>query len=409
MFYFRRGIQMEEDSQNLISEELNEGESVETTDSKSETISQSEDEVIDSLSTSSKKGKRLILGIVSGLIVVIVIAFGIYSFLNHPLRLFELAIADQDLDQAELIYNESIKGNLDYEPEIEEEALGQIELIQTKYINEEISYDEALTFLIFYEGIDVVRTDAIKVKSHLKTIKVSRDYYQSALEALEKDNLGDAITYFLKVDSEDEVNYKEARSQINELKEPYLAKILSEVETLAASNEYHAAVTKLDNALKLFPNENTLSDKKTEIDSLLVAYEEAEEKKKIETYKAEQKLTVTKAYSEDSFIYNLGYAIVKNHTNEVVKNFMVGILMFDDYGYPVNNTYTIYGEENLLRGESDTPNIQPGATFGSNYYWYIEDNATKIKACVIEAEFYDGTTWTNPYFEYWYEAEKDRY
>ena len=400
---------MEKDSENLISEEANEGENVETPNSKLDDVSQSEDEVTNELSMSSKKGKTLILGIIGGLIIVSTIAFGVYSFLNHPLRLFDLAITNEDLEQADLIYNESIKGNLDYEPQIKEEALAQLEVIQTNYLNQEISYDEAQIFLNFYEGIDVVKTDAIKVKTYLKEIKISRNYYQSALEALEKDNLGDAITYFLKVVPEDEVNYKEACSQINALKEPYLSNVLSEVEELATSEEYHAAVTKLENALKLFPGEKTLTDKKTEMKSMLAAYEEAQENKKIETYKTEQKLTVTNAYSEDSYIYNYGYAIVKNNTDQGVKNFVVGILMFDDYGYPVNNTYTVYGEGNLLRGESDTPNIQPGASFGSNYYWYIEGNATKIKACVIEAKFYDGTTWSNPYFQYWYEAEKDRY
>ena len=401
---------MEKDSENLISEEANEGENVETPDSKLDDVSQSEDEVIDPLSTSSKKGKTLILGIIGGLIIVSTIAFGVYSFLNHPLRLFDLAITNEDLEQADLIYNESIKGNLDYEPQIKEEALAQLEVIQTNYLNQEISYDEAQIFLNFYEGIDVVKTDAIKVKTYLKEIKISRNYYQSALEALEKDNLGDAITYFLKVVPEDEVNYKEARSQINALKEPYLSNVLSEVEELATCEEYQSAVTKLENALKLFPGEKTLTDKKTEMKSLLAAYEEAQENKKIETYKTEQKLTVTNAYSEDSNIYNYAYVIVKNNTNQVVKNFIVGILMFDSNGYPVNNQHIyLYGNGNLKKGEADTPNIQPGATFGSDIYWYIEDNATKIKACVIEAEFYDGTTWTNPYFQYWYEAEKDRY
>ena len=71
---------MEKDSENLISEEANEGENVETPDSKLDDVSQSEDEVIDPLSTSSKKGKTLILGIIGGLIIVSAILLGFILF-----------------------------------------------------------------------------------------------------------------------------------------------------------------------------------------------------------------------------------------------------------------------------------------------------------------------------------------
>lgn len=109
---------------------------------------------------------------------------------------------------------------------------------------------------------------------------------------------------------------------------------------------------------------------------------------------------------EESFIYNDGYVVVKNMSDKVVKNFSVGILMFDKNGYPINDKYS---NTNSKVGKSDTPNIQPNGVFGRNHYWYIDGEAYKIKACVIEAEFYDGTTWYNEYYDLLLEKEKNKY
>ena len=78
--------------------------------------------------------------------------------------------------------------------------------------------------------------------------------------------------------------------------------------------------------------------------------------------------------------------------------------MLDSSGYPVNNSYSFdnfQGYKNVHGGKADSANIQPGKTFGEGYYWLIEGSCDKILACVVSAEFYDGTTWENPYLEQW--------
>ncbi len=368
------------------------------------------EKVSNSLSNRFKKINKKAIWITGTAISFAAAALIAFSVLNHPLRRFDSALKRQDSEQVVSIYNDSIKGHLDYESKIEEEALAFITLIKEEYLNHKMSYQESKSALYPYEKIEVVKTEATDTIDLINNIESSRNFYIAATESMEEGDTLQAIKYFLDVLPEDEENYQSAQSQIETLKPVYIETVLSEVETFVKSKEYDSAISQLQKSLDLFPKDQKLSTKEAEIEALLSEQKEEEEKKKIETLKSEQKLTVTNAYSEDDYIYNDGYVIVKNNTNEVVKNYTVGILMFDDYGYPVNNTYkNLYGDGNLLKGDADTPNIQPGASFGSNYYWYIEGEATQIKACVIKAEFYDGTTWINPYFEYWYEAERDRY
>lgn len=87
----------------------------------------------------------------------------------------------------------------------------------------------------------------------------------------------------------------------------------------------------------------------------------------------------------------------------------MGMLLFDDNGYPVDVEYSFQGEGNLMRGNSLSATVLAGQSNGENSYWDIPDRATRIKACVISATFMDGTTWSNDYFDSWFLAEKDRY
>ena len=56
-------------------------------------------------------------------------------------------------------------------------------------------------------------------------------------------------------------------------------------------------------------------------------------------------------------------------------------------------------------------NIQPGMTYGSDSGWRISDDDTpeakQFLACVKEVEYYDGSKWVNPYYDYWVEEYKE--
>lgn len=168
----------------------------------------------------------------------------------------------------------------------------------------------------------------------------------------------------------------------------------------------------ISEALGVLKNDADLIAKKTFCETKKTEKEESDKKAKLEELKNNQKVTVQSALAYDdgySFVFRKATVVVRNNTNQVLKDYTVGILMFDNNGYPIEVRYSFQGDENLFRGRGQSANVQPGGTYGSNQYWDIEDNATKIKACVIRAEFYDGSTWENEYFNYWLEDNKGRY
>ena len=71
--------------------------------------------------------------------------------------------------------------------------------------------------------------------------------------------------------------------------------------------------------------------------------------------------------------------------------------------------YTDSDVENTNRCGTGSINLQPGSTWGYRYSWNIAESATKVKACIKTAEFYDDEKWTNPYYEHWLKTEKDRF
>jgi len=79
--------------------------------------------------------------------------------------------------------------------------------------------------------------------------------------------------------------------------------------------------------------------------------------------------------------------------------------MYDQNGYPLKSGI-LAGETELVKGDAESVNIQPGQSFGSNSAWNLDTNygtVKKISACVLDVEYYDGSTWTNDYYSYWQE------
>lgn len=122
-----------------------------------------------------------------------------------------------------------------------------------------------------------------------------------------------------------------------------------------------------------------------------------------------QKVFVVSATAYDD-ISRKARILVKNNAEQVLKEFTVKILLFDNNGYPVkSDKFAMVG--NLYSGLATAANIQPGSTSGNDRYWNIDVGVagTKIKACIYTAQFSDGTSWTNPNYQSWLERERDQY
>lgn len=131
----------------------------------------------------------------------------------------------------------------------------------------------------------------------------------------------------------------------------------------------------------------------------------------VETLKAEQKLTVEKTQiivqdkQYKSLYPDLISAVVKNNTDETVRNFVVSFLAYDKNGYPVKieSQTSFTGGAYTMEATSEDANILPGDEYGSKSGWRLADphDITYVLACVKEATFYNGETWVNDYEPIW--------
>ena len=186
------------------------------------------------------------------------------------------------------------------------------------------------------------------------------------------------------------------KAALDECQTLYKNSVLNTAAELAANGDYTGAIAAITEGQKLV-NSPDMSDKKTEYT--------------MKKQEAEQLVTVVRTSVKDSYIYSEATVVIKNQSDKVIKEFVVAMIMLDSNGYPVNNSYSFdnfLGYTNVHGGRADSANVQPGKTYGENSYWLIEGSCDKILACVVSAEFYDGTTWVNPYLETWIElyAEK---
>ena len=86
-------------------------------------------------------------------------------------------------------------------------------------------------------------------------------------------------------------------------------------------------------------------------------------------------------------------------------------MLFDGNGYPVDVEYSMYQGtyENEFNCEHGSCNVTAGSSYGWNRYFSLPDNCKKVKACVRRVEYTDGTTWNNPYYDYWVKENYSKY
>ncbi len=173
----------------------------------------------------------------------------------------------------------------------------------------------------------------------------------------------------------------------------YKQSVLRSAAELAKQGDYDGAIAELKEGQKFLSGQD-LTDKIGE-------YE-------LEKLKINQLVTVEDTWVRESSVYNYAHIVVKNQTDKVLKEYSIAMIMLDSNGYPVNNRLDEFRGKNVKRGRADSVNVQPGGTYGTNSYWYVENDCYKILACVVSAEFYDGTIWENPYFDPWVKFYAER-
>ena len=347
--------------------------------------------------------KKLMLGVI--LFVVLVIAIVAFFTNINPKNVIIKAINEGNYEKMIATYEKDIKGNVEIENEIVEKVKTELDYILNEFKKNKITYEEATSILGQFSKLELTKRETDDTKREIANLNNSRASFKSANKFENEGNYLEAIKEYKKVIENDTENFTISKNKITELADKFKEQVLAKIEEYNKEDNYKDAISLIDTALKIMPQEQSFSDKKIEYDKLFKEQMELRKKSEIEELKSSQKMIVTRVNLEGPGFLNSNhvYVTVKNISDKVVKEYKVGILTFDYDGYPVTPSYE---NSNISYGRAEA-NIKPKEYYGNNAYWTIfGDQISKVKACVIEVQYYDDSKWTNEYFDYWIEEER---
>lgn len=344
-----------------------------------------------SIENIKKYKKYLIISVI--IIIIFVIIFFVINNSNSYIR----ALEQGNYEEALHIYESSISGNFEEREKAKNDSEKLVDVTMNKFKLGEISYEKAKSILETIEKTDMISSKIEENLELLNKINNSRIAYSKALEYLKEEDYYHAILSFNDVVEEDS-NYEQAKLQSENIINQYKDKLLSEIENDEGTN-YEEKISELEKLKKVTSNN-------AEIQAKIDIYKD----KQIEGLKNRQEVSVVSANTHKEWYSDSISGItvvVKNNTDKVVKNYIVGMLAYDANGYPLKISY----DGNLDLGEAKSANIQPQSTHGENTYYYISYEADKMQtvlACVKEVTYYDDSKWENPYYEIWLETHEEK-
>ncbi|MHB8065839.1 MAG: DUF5780 domain-containing protein, partial [Ruminiclostridium sp.] len=315
------------------------------------------------------KRKKIILSCAI-LVIGIVVVAGIVSFIN-PVSAFKRNINNNKYTEATKIYDEKIKGNTDKENSVESFLKDDIAKIQKSFSEGKIDYNTAKTRLETINNTHLASSDVGSALDKINSLNNSRIAFTKAEEFLKNKDLVNAIKEYKNVISDDQ-NYEKAKEQITNNEKQYKEKVLKNAEDFANNKDYDKALGILSEALSVLPNDTDLIAKNSVYKKAQEDKLAAERKQKMDELKSKQELEVisTKVVPDYFSIDDQAQVILKNNTQKVIKNFNIGILMYDSNGYPLKSG-TLAGDNQLFKGKAEAVNIQPGQSFGGSNAWNL--------------------------------------
>lgn len=409
-----------------------------------------------------KLNKKLLGGIVAaisvaGIILTVIIILIIN--MNNPVNKYISYIEKGNFDSAKQIYSDEIDNSEDKKEELSTKIKSKLNDIVEAFQNQEKDYDDARNEILVYDNIELVKYDvsgslskirqeyetrlkkevddikasyfegkleyegvinklnkikeagliSVYISDAEKLIKTDKDSYE-AYEAGENyyknKEYEKALEEYVKVDSNNS-KYEDAKTKIAEVKNTYEQQVISEVKALESSN-IGEALSKVNKAIRLIGETQKLSDLKKDYTKRIEDEKARKEAERIENLKNNQAIVVLGTSVDGPGFLNGNdvYVTVKNQSSKYVKEYTVCMLIFDKNGFPL---VPQYNSNNIEYGR-DVKTLAPGEVYGQNSYWTVFcAEKMYVKACVISAEYQDGSSWTNEYYSYWLAQNRDKY
>jgi tetratricopeptide (TPR) repeat protein len=336
--------------------------------------------------------------------IAIILAGAVY--LNNPVSKFKSDIRSNNYVEANQLYRDKIKGNTDKEGTIISFLKDETKKLKESFLNKESNYDETKKQLVTIRNTGLVTAEANDVINFVNDLNNSRLAYKKAEEYMKNNDMVNALKEYKKV-IEDDQNYEKAKQQISSNEKEYKEYALKAAEDSANAKDYDKSIQLLREAVSILPNDSDLIAR-------LTVYEKQQQEKLVanQLVKVESAKIVVQDTEYKALYPDMIQVIVTNASDKTIKNMNVGCLGYDKNGYPlkVKPQFAFSGGDYEFIGNASDVNIVPGSRFGDNVGWSLDEThgIAKVLACVKSATFYDGTTWDNPYYEYWIEQYKEK-
>lgn len=370
---------------------------------------------IDAGHTGGKLNNKNKLIIIAGSVVAVSVLGVLLLWNGSSAQKFISKIQGNEYTSATQIYLQEIRGNSEKEKEVETLLKQEIETIKSKYLAEELAYESILIELETIEKTNLLRSEVNSAKSEVNKINDSRTAFKAGQEFLKNNQVKEALAELKKVIKEDR-NYQKAVELTENSIGEYKAQIMKDVDLVASQKKYPEAISLLSEALTMIPNDPDLTSKKTVYEKQNEEKLAVERKAKMEETKLQQEVVVQQAGvivqdTEYKALYpDMIQVIVQNNSNKVVKNMQVSMLGFDANKLPIKIERRFGNSSYEFVGTAENVNMVSKSTFGKGSGWELDKShgIKTVLACVKEVEYYDGSTWTNPYYSYWLEEYKEK-
>jgi tetratricopeptide (TPR) repeat protein len=213
--------------------------------------------------------KKKFIGITAGVVIIIVLIFVMVgNTVNNRLYKAKKYYENNDIESFS-----KIKGELRTEEvtSMTEILSSDIDDIKNQYIDEEITYEDAIEALedILQYSDTAHLTSYVETEDYINTLKSSRDAFDKAKEDEGAGKYQSAYDNYSKV-IEDDSNYPEAQSKKEEMQFLLYQEYVADAKEYASKEDYSNAVSMLNKAKK-YDEDNS------EIDSLLTEYKQKQE------------------------------------------------------------------------------------------------------------------------------------
>lgn len=360
---------------------------------------------------STKRNKKLIYGVAAAILIITIV---LMSFVNsNPTNKALQALSNKNFDKLNDIYNKDIKGNEENQREFSERIELKLDDILNDFKNKKLDFEEVNDSLDELLKFNILKSKVNDFKKVISDINDSRINFSSAVEFENQGDHAKSISRYKNVIDIDEDNYKIAKTKITDLSKEYKQDILVKIEEFEKKNDYNQALNLLSEATSILNKDNDIETKKIIITEKHEKQIELERKEKAEKAKNEQIIVVDKtgiliqSTSHKTLYPDMFEVVIKNNAEETIKYYEVAMLGWDKNGYPLKIKQSFLDSDGSYQffGKADNVNVIKGNTFGKNTGWSLEEghNISNTKAIVIEAEFYDGSVWKNPYYEFFLE------